>query len=65
MKPSLRVSELYLKLEALVNAERAKQLRPPLRPEDPGALLILIRSLIEYLDEEHAKGRDDGKPLVQ
>ena len=65
MKPSERVSEIYGENEKLLNAELAKILRGPIRPDDPRAIMLLVRSLVEYLDEQHEKQRDDSKSLIR
>ena len=64
MKPSDRISQLYEETTTEVTKVLLEQGKTGLQSHDLASLLILIRSVVEYLDEQHEKSRDDAKSLL-
>ena len=64
MKPSDRISQLYEETTTEVTKVLLEQGKTGLQSHDLASLLILIRSVVEYLDEQHEKARDDAKSLL-
>lgn len=51
MKASERISQLHGELEATVNEGLAKEGHPPVEHRSLGSVLLLLRAVIDYLDE--------------